>query len=377
MTKRGDRDAVVLSAAVRPFMKAGVTNMTIAELGRDPVKQVLDESGVPFKDIEMCYVGHVMTSPAQNWSIITQFGLTGIPVLGVESACSSSTNALFRAASDISFGVYDVVLVIGVEKMEKGLAPLPASAMWPVAPGQPLVPAGAGLSMTKYMKKYGATYDDFCKATVLERNNASLTPWALWQNKMSLEEVKAGRMIAYPCNVYMCCSNADGASAAIVVSKEKAKKYTRKPTVTVAGWTGGNPRFTRGSGEEKRLAEMAKECYEITGIGPKDIGVIQIHNPFTATEVMISEALGFIPEGQAARWYAEGKTSIGGELPINTDGGLVGCGHPLGATGIRMFNELRLQLTGQAGARQMARKAKAALHMNMGVGGLAAGIYKI
>jgi len=180
-------------------------------------------------------------------------------------------------------------------------------------------------------------------------------------------------MIAYPITLYQCCANANGAAAVVLASEKKAKSYTNKP-VYLSGWGESSMHYKKGDPVESFLNDgdtrlAAQKAYEMAGLGPEDVDVVQLHDAFAPGEVFQIEALGLVPEGEGWRFVQEGHTEIAGKMPVNTDGGLLSCGHPVGATGARMVAELVWQLRGQAGARQVKDgRAKVGLLQNSGLG---------
>lgn len=370
----GDREVVILGAGMHPFVKD--SGKSYPELGRVAIANALEESGVPFKDVEAAYVGHCYGPLGTGMRVVQEFGWTGIPIVNMEVACTSATQAVFRAAYEISTGLYDVVLAVGVDKVLRGLlGGITEAGSWDAVMGLVVMPAMYALGIRGHMEKYGTTFDQLCKISVKEHKNGALNQYALYHKAMTLEEVKAGRMIAYPINLFMCSPNCDGATAAVLCTREKAKQYTSKPPITIAGWAIGSPSYTRAGDEEGGLKGLAKKAFNMAGLGPEDVDVLQVHDAFSPAEITIPESLGFIPEGEGGRWIDEGRTEINGELPINTDGGLVSFGHPVGATGIRQISELIWQMKGEAGPRQVSGPPKVAFQQNSGIGGNAIGIY--
>ncbi len=370
----GDREVVILGVGMHRFVKD--SGKTFQDLGRVAIANALEESEVPFKDIEAAYVGRVYAPPGTGMRVVQEFGWTGIPIVNLEVACTSATQAVFRAAYEVSTGLYDVVLAVGIDKLPRGLLGGATEAgSWDEIMGLVVMPAMYALGIRKHMEEYGTTFEQLSRISVKEHKYGALNPYALYQKEMTLEEVKAGRMIAYPINLFMCSPNCDGATAAVLCTKEKARRYTSNPVITIAGWALASPKYTPAGEEEAGLKEMARKAFERAGLGPEDIDVMQVHDAFSPAEITIPEELGFIPVGEGGRWVDEGRTEITGELPINTDGGLVACGHPVGATGIRQIAELIWQLKGEAGPRQVEGPPKVALQQNSGLGGYAIGIY--
>lgn len=369
------REVVILGVGLHKFGR--FPDKSIRELGRVAIEGALQESAVPFKDIQVAYVGHVYQSMGTGHRVVTQFGQTGIPIINVEVACTSSTQALVRAAYDIALGLYDVALAAGVEKMGRGLIPGTSEARsYEEIMGLAVMPATYAFQARKHMEKYGTTFRQLALCSVKEHNNGALNPMAHYQQRMTVEEVMVGRMIADPITLYMCSPNSDGASAAILCEKKVARKYMGKLPITVAAWALSSGLPSREDDEEfSGVGELAKQVFQKASVGPVDIDVAQVHDAFSPAEIFVPESLGLIPKGEGGRWVEEGKTEIGGRIPINTDGGLVSRGHPVGATGLAQVAELVRQLRGEAGPRQVAR-AKVALQHNTGIGGTALVVYK-
>lgn len=370
----GDREVTILGVGMHPFAKD--SGKSYQELGGVAIANALEESGVPFKDVEAAYVGHCYGPLGTGMRVVQEFGWTGIPIVNIEVACTSATQAVFRAAYEISTGLYDVVLAVGVDKLPRGLlGGLSETGSWESVMGLVVMPAMYALGIRKHMEDYGTTFEQLCKISVKEHKYGALSQYALYQREMTLEEVKAGRMIAYPINLLMCSPNCDGATAALLCTKEKARQYTSRPPITIAGWSLGSPQYTQAGDEDSGLKTMARKAFEMAGLGPDDVDVMQVHDAFSPAEITIPESLGFIPAGEGGRWIDEGRTEITGELPVNTDGGLVAFGHPVGATGIRQIAELIWQMKGQAGPRQVEGPPRVAFQQNSGIGGNAVGIY--
>ena len=205
------------------------------------------------------------------------------------------------------------------------------------------------------MKQYGATKEHFAKVVVKNSYNGSLNPYAQHTRPLSIEEVLNSRPIAAPLTLYMCSSLGDGAAAAILCSKERARKYSNRAMVQVAACNlrSGMWRPPEESGPFETVALTAQQAYEQAGISPQDIDVAEVHDAMAPAELMLYEELGFCHEGEGPRWIDEGHTSIGGELPVNTSGGLAARGHPVGATGLAQLAEIVWQLRGEAGERQV------------------------
>jgi acetyl-CoA acetyltransferase len=202
-----------------------------------------------------------------------------------------------------------------------------------------------------HMAKYGTTKEHFARVAVKNHHNGSLNPHAQYQERYSLEEILASPLVAEPLTRLMCAPIGDGAAAAILVSDSKAKQFTTKPvwirgTALVSG--SDQPGVDGGTG--KRAADTAMR---MAGMTPEDVDLAEVHDASAPAELMVYEELGFCPEGEGGRLIDEGATEIGGRLPVNTSGGLISKGHPVGATGVSQAYEIWLQLRGEAGDRQV------------------------
>jgi acetyl-CoA acetyltransferase len=225
--------------------------------------------------------------------------------------------------------------------------------------------------MRRYMSEYGAPAEAFAQVSVKAHKNASMNPYAHHKKVFTLEDVLNSRMISDPLTLFQCCPTSEGGSAAIICAREVADKYIKNPDrlVTIAGAGLRTSKFG-GSDEDDAIASAGREAYEISGVGPQDVDVVQVHDAGTSGELLGIESLKLVDKGQAWKLEMSGDTEIDGSLPVNTDGGLQGMGHPFGATGIRMIHELVTQLNGEAGDRQV-KKANIGLAQCSGAGGIA------
>jgi acetyl-CoA acetyltransferase len=346
----------------------------MSDFGRTAALEAMKDAGVSYKDIQAGYCGRVVASTGVGLNIFEELGSTGIPVTNVELACASSSRAAELAATAIKAGVHDMCMVVGVEKMQRGMLDLGRSSGGGVsfagAMGMALLPGEYAMQARRHMALYGSKPEHFAQVSVKSHKNGCLNPYAQYQVQLSLEEVMNSRMIADPITLYQCCPTSDGASAVILCSEETARRYTTKPVYLTASM-GATPIYTPGELQlsEGPTAWLARKVYEKAGLGPEDVDVAQCHDAFTPGEVLTVEKLGFCNEGEGGVFVWEGNTEITGKKPMNTDGGLLSRGHPMGATGGAMITEIVRQLRGQAGPRQVAN-AKVGMIHNAGVGGI-------
>jgi benzoylsuccinyl-CoA thiolase BbsB subunit len=376
------REVVVLGAGLHRFGR--FPDKSLQDLGREAIKNALDDASVPFRDIEVAYVGRVLAGMGAGLSVVSEMGQTGIPVINIEMACGSSTSAFREAYLAVASGIYDTALVVGFEKMQRGMLQVSESTSFQTVMGLAVMPASYALQARRYMHDHGATPEMFAQVSVKSHKNGALNPYAQYQKEVTLEEVLASRPIADPVTLLQCSPTTDGAAAVVICAKEKAAKYTARRLMTVAGWATGSGKYEKhdeGGGDDEanagEVGRLAQKAYERAGIGPEDVHVTQVHDAFAPGEIFMIEGLGLVPTGEGARAVWEGRTAIDGDIPVNTDGGLLSRGHPIGATGAAMVTEIFRQLTGEAGARQVREgKATTGLIQNSGIGGVNILVFK-
>jgi len=337
-----------------PFGK--YPDKTLADIAWPAVKQAIDDAGVGKSDIGAAYCGTALGGMMAGQRVLKTLGITGLPIVNIENACSSSSTAFREAWIAVGAGVYDVVLVIGVEKLSKfggGTLPLEKED-WEVAHGL-VMPALYAMRAQRYMHEYGLTRDQLAKVSVKARAHGVMNPDAQFRKPVTVEEVKAARPVADPMTLFHCCPSGDGAAAVVICAADKARQYSSAP-IRVAGSEINSGRYITGF-RDITAAEItqrgAKQLYEESGIGPEDIDLAEVHDAFAIAELLYYEALGFCARGEAARLLEDGDTSVGGRIPVNPSGGLLSKGHPIGATGVAQIVEIIRQLRGQCGARQV------------------------
>ena len=371
------RDVVVLGVGLHPFGRW--PDKTAPELVREAATMALDMANVSFKDVQLVTCGRVEPSSGGAFEAVSELGMTGIPMITTDMACASSSTALRQACQAIEFGVADVALVVGFERMERGLVKAGTEGSYKDKLGLGLMPPRYALKAQAYIEKHDVPVEAFAQVSVKSHRNAAQNKFAHHQKELSLEDVLNSRMIAEPITLYQCCPTSDGAAAIVVCARDVAARYSQK-WIRVAGWGTGTPRYedsqsleTDADLTDEVARRIAGEAYERAGVGPKDVGVTQLHDAFTAGEIVRMEALGLCDEGEAAHLTLNGETAINGSVPVNTDGGLLSRGHPLGATGVAQVAEIYWQLLGEAGSRQVEGPPKVGLCHNAG-GGASAGI---
>jgi len=361
---------------------------TYDEVGPEAGRLALADAGLTFDEIQQAFVGYIYGDTCCGQRIVYQLGMTGIPIINVNNACASGSTALALARQAVELGAADCVLALGVEQMGRGALgatfqdrPTPLAEFVRVteqvqgmsdAPPVAQLFGGAG---REYMERYGARADTFGRIAVKARRHAALNPNAVFRDPVTLDEVMNALPIYGPLTRLQCCPPTTGAAAAIVCSEAFARRKGIGHAVAIRAQTLTTDfpgTFADASMMTLIGADMAKAgaraAYEMAGIGPEDIDVVELHDCFTANELITYEALGLTPEGTAEKFIADGDNTYGGRYVTNPSGGLLSKGHPIGATGLAQCAELVWHLRGAAGARQV-ENARLALQHNLGLGG--------
>jgi acetyl-CoA C-acetyltransferase len=306
-------------------------------------------------------------------TIPSAIGLAGIPCTRVENACPSGSDAFRVGAMAVASGVHDVVLVIGVEKMrdkstEEGLLSR-AAAGHPIFTRGETAPVLFAPFATRHMHDFGTTREMLASVAVKNNHNGALDPYAHFQNEITVDDVLASAPVCYPLHLLDCCPQTDGAAAVLLVSAELAEQFTDKP-VYVAGFgvaTDHPYLHEKTSFTSLKATQLAAErAYAMAGIEPSQVDCAEVHDCFTITEILDIEDLGFVDKGKGGVASLDGETSLTGRIPINTSGGLLAKGHPIGATGVAQLTECWWQLRGEAEARQVEMRTGYALQHNVG-----------
>lgn len=336
------------------------TDQETYDFGSEAILNALKDAGMEWREVQAAFCGSVYQGTGAGHQVIKEIGLTGIPIVNIENACSSGASAFRLAYQSVAAEIYDIVLAVGFEKLPRG--PIPSTAFRPyeLKMGFNLQPGNYANETVRYMAETGATVEDFALVTVKNRGNGALNPNAYFQTPVTLEEVMSSRIIAYPLRLLHCCPICDGAAAIILCSTNKLK--SRSQVVTVAAsvlatgiYGGATPVKSLKFPPELDIVQLsAKEAYENAGYGPEDIDVVEAYDTMASSELWNLEKLGFCKKGEAPKLLKEGAFNLDGKLPVNTAGGLMSRGHPLGATAAAQICEIVLQLRGQAGQRQVA-----------------------
>ena len=349
---------------------------TVPQLGAEAALMALDDCGLQIQDMEALYCGNLGQASAMvGQRVLQEIGQTGIPVVNVSNACATGATAFREAWASVKAGLYDCVLAIGVEQMGKGLlggaggkTGIPKEGLL----GSGTMPAVFAEAGMEHARKHGTTFEQFAKVSVKNHHHSTLNPKAMYQIETPLEEVMNAEMISYPNTKLMCSVNVDGSAAAVICSESKAKELgLMKRAIKVRASV-----LTSDPWQERDLVmpdvnsctrKAAKAAYEMAGIGPEDVDLVELHDCFATAEILHYENLGLCGDGEAGKLIDDGDVALGGRIPVNVSGGLLSKGHPLGATGIANIYEVSTHLRGEAGARQV-EGAKIGLTHVIGLG---------
>lgn len=349
----------------------------VHELARQAAWAAIGSSGVEPRKIELAYAGHAYQGQCFGQKVLLRIGVTGLPVVNCENACASGSSAVWGVFNAIKAGQADIGIAIGAEKLASakgGFTPLVADDL-ESSLGR-VMPSVFAMMARAHMERYGTTVEQLARIAVKNRHNGVRNPYSPWRDEITVDQVLSAPMIAEPLTRLSCCPVSDGAAAVILASERLAKTYTSNPVELRAAVLGSG--IANGVGMADDHSEMtiraAKRAYEIAGIGPEDIDLCELHDPFTIAELVHCEDLGFCPPGEGGRYVDEGRFDLGGEVAVSPAGGLLSRGHPLGATGVAQIAEMFWQLRGEAGARQVpGAKVGLAHTVGGGVTGIEAG----
>jgi acetyl-CoA acetyltransferase len=354
-------DVCIIGAGIHPFGRTD--GMTGLQQGVFAARQALEDSGVDWAEVEIAYGG---SSAAGNADImVNDLGLTGVPFINVANGCATGGSALFGAFSAIKAGQAEIALAVGFDKHPRGaFDPKPADwglPDWYGETGLMLTTQFFALKLRRYMEQYGISARTLGLVAEKAFENGALAPHSWRKQPVDLDTILNSQMVNDPLTKFMFCSPAEGAVALVLASEKKARELGAKAiklkTATVRTRPPGSFEvFSPGLDIERGPSPTviaSRAAFEAAGIGPEDVDVAQLQDTESGAEIMHMAENGFCADGEQEQWLAEGWTKIGGRLPVNTDGGCLACGEPIGASGLRQVYENVVQLRGEAGARQV------------------------
>jgi acetyl-CoA acetyltransferase len=364
---------------------------SMKDLTREAVDAALDSAGMEKSKLEAAVVGNAAAGLVTGQEcirgqvVLREMGIGGIPIINTENACASSSTAFHMAWLYVASGMYDVALAVGLEKLyhedkrksfaaigaavdvewaQEMQAAMAASKESAEKSGQPAPAEGAGEKRSmfmdfyaafarQHMQRYGTTKEQFGRVAVKNHLHGSLNPHAQYREVYTLEDILNSPLVAEPLTRLMCSPIGDGAAAAILCSAEKAKQFTSQPVQVLASVVGSGS--DRAPGEPGITERVVQQAYKQAGVGPEDLSVIECHDASAPAELVLYEEMGLCGPGEGGKLIDARATYFDGPIPVNTSGGLISKGHPVGATGVAQIYEVFTQLRGEAGERQVSR----------------------
>jgi len=354
-------DVAIVGVGLHPFGR--FPGVPALDMAAQAVRAALADADMVWPDVQVAFGGSYDVDNPD--AVVSQLGLTGIPFTDVYNGCATAASALDMAANMIRLGAYDVALAVGVDKHERGAFsadPLEYGCpSWYGAVGHFITTKFFGMKINRYMYDHGISAQTLARVAAKNYRNGALNPNAFRRKPLSEEEILASPMLNYPLTQYMFCSPDEGAAAVLLCRAELAPKYTANPiylrasavrTRRLGAFEVHSPWLPLESADGPTV-HASRAAYEMAGIGPTDVDVAQLQDTDAGAEVIHMAENGLCADGEQEALVADGATEIGGRLPINTDGGLLANGEPIGASGLRQVHELVHQLRGTAGERQV------------------------
>ena len=380
----------VIGVGMTRFEKPGGRDWDYPDMAREAGQAALADAGIQYADVQSAVVGYCYGDSTCGQTALYEIGLSGIPVINVNNNCSTGSSALYTARQFVRGGLYDCALALGFEKMQRGslkgvwtdrtppLKPM-IKAMWSRRGRSeaPIAPQMFGNAGREYMERFGATRETFAAIAQKNHQHSVNNPNSQFRDLYTLEEILNSPVVYDPLTKLQCCPTSDGGAAVVLASERYVDRHDlwdRAIEIVGQALTTDTPETFDGSDMSivgfHFAKEAARQVYEESGLGPEDVQVIELHDCFSANELVTYDALGLCAPGEAVGLVDSGATTYGGRWVVNPSGGLISKGHPLGATGLAQCAELTWQLRGAAGVRQVVGAA-AALQHNIGLGGAA------
>jgi len=384
-----NRRVFIIGVGMTKFVKPGSHNLSYIDLGKQAVSRALLDSGISYEKVESGFVGYVFQSSCAGQRVLYEVGMSGIPIINVNNNCATGSTAFYLAVNSIKSGSNECSLALGFDQMKKG--PLPMDLSEPTHPvykyAEPLIkknkynqklpsaPQLFGAAGLEHMEKYQTKLNHLHKISVKNYKHGMNNPYAQFRINVSEQDVEKSQNICYPLNKLQCCPTSDGAACAIVCSEDFVIKNDLKDqAVEILSCCLGSDKYDSFQDESaiarvgfnlaKRVSEKA---YKEANLTVNDIQIVELHDCFSANELITYESLGLCETGKSKDFIEKGDNTYGGKFVVNPSGGLTSKGHPLGATGIAQITELTWQLRKMADKRQVYN-AKNALAHNLGLG---------
>jgi acetyl-CoA acetyltransferase len=373
-------DVAIIGVGLHPFGRFG--DKSAMQMGAEAITAALDDAGIGWPEIQFAFGGSLEVS---NPDAVTRLvGLTGIPFTDVFNACATAASAIQLTADTIRLGKYDIGVAVGMDKHPRGAFTADPAILglpdWYRETGQFLTTKFFGMKANKYMHDHGITAPTLAKVAAKNYRNGSRNPNAFRRSPLSEEEILNSPILNYPLTQYMFCAPDEGAAAVVMCRADIAHRYTSNPVFVKAceirtrryGAYEVQATFAPVEEDVSPTVYASRAAFEVAGIAPQDVDVIQLQDTDAGNEVIHMAETGFCADGDQEKLVADGATEIGGPMPINTDGGLIANGEPIGASGLRQMHELVRQLRGQAGERQIPGTPRVGFAQVYGAPGTAA-----
>lgn len=371
------------------FEKPGSRDWDYPDMAREAGTNALNDAGISYDLIEQAAVGYCYGDSTAGQRALYELGVTGIPVVNVNNNCATGSSALYLASRFIEGGLADCTLALGFEKMEKGSIGIKyldraIPMQWTVekmnekrgftaAPPAPQMFGNAG---REYMERYGVKAESFARIAEKNHRHSANNPYSQFRDVYTLDEILASPMVHEPLTKLQCCPTSDGSAAVVLASESFVREHgleARAVEIIGMAMQTDFPSSFESNSDMKFIGfdmsrAAAQKVYKQSGYGPTDVDVIELHDCFSANELVTYEAIGLCEEGGAGDLIDSGAVTYGGDWVVNPSGGLISKGHPLGATGLAQCAELTWQLRGEAEARQVD-DVNLAMQHNLGLGG--------
>ncbi|MYR05642.1 thiolase family protein [Gordonia sp. SID5947] len=371
-------DVAIIGVGLHPF---GRFDKTAMQMGAEAIHLALDDAGVEWKDIQFGFGGSYEIS---NPDAVTRLvGLTGITFTNVFNACATSASAIAQTADTIRLGTYDIGIAVGMDKHPRGaFTDNPAKLalpQWYAQNGQFLTTKFFGMKANRYIHDHNISQSTLAEVAAKNFRNGERNPNAFRRSPIPADQILNSPMVNYPLTQYMFCSPDEGAAAVIMCRGDIAHRFTDKPVFLRASeirtrrYGAYEVHATSAPIEEdvSPTVYAARAAYERAGIGPEDVDIAQLQDTDAGAEIIHMAETGLCKDGEQEQLLADGATEITGSIPVNTDGGLIANGEPIGASGLRQMHELVRQLRGEAGDRQVPGSPKVGLAQVYGAPGTA------
>jgi acetyl-CoA acetyltransferase len=359
-------EVAIVGVGLHPFGRFGAKSAI--EMGAEAIRGALTDAGIQWKDVQFAIGGSFEVDNPD--AVVHLVGRTGIPFMDVYNGCATAATALELTADSIRMGKYDVGVAIGMDKHPPGAFtsdPVHYGApSWYGENGQFLTTKFFAMKINRYMHDHGISSRTLARVAAKNYRNGVLNPCAFRRKAISEDDILGSRMLNYPLTQYMFCSPDEGAAAAVLCRADIARRFTSKPIFLRAtalrtrryGAYEVHSSWTAVEEDAAPTVYASRAAYEAAGVSPKDVGIAQLQDTDSGAEIIHMAENGLCADGEQEKLVAEGATEIAGRLPINTDGGLIANGEPIGASGLRQVHELVRQLRGEAGDRQVPGKPR-------------------